>query len=65
MTNPLDHPWAGAAVLALTALPLLLLTLGALLVAIISTRSRSPERREHARKLIRDLTSLAKVLRSG
>lgn len=63
MTNALDHPWATAAVLALTALPLLLLTVGALVLAIISTCARSAARREHARKLIRDLTSLAKVLR--
>jgi ABC-type bacteriocin/lantibiotic exporter with double-glycine peptidase domain len=65
MTNPLDQPWATIAVLALTALPLLLLTLGALLLAVISTCSRSPDRREHVRKVIRDLISLAKVLRSG
>lgn len=65
MNNPVDHPWAVAAVLVLTALPLLLLTLGALLVAIISTCSRSPASREHARKLIRELTSLARVVRSG
>jgi ABC-type bacteriocin/lantibiotic exporter with double-glycine peptidase domain len=65
MTNPLDHPWAIAAVLVLTALPLLLLTLGAVVVAIVSTCSRSPARREHSRKLLRELTSLAKVLRTG
>ena len=63
MTNALDHPWATAAVLAVTALPLLLLTVGALVLAIISTCARSTALREHARKLIRDLTSLAKVLR--
>ena len=65
MNNPLDQSWAAAAVLILTALPLLMLTLGALLVAIISTCSRSTARRAHARKLIRELTMLAKVLRSG
>ncbi len=65
MPNPLHHPWPTAAALVLTALPLLLLTLGALVVALISICSRRPARHEHGRRLICDLTSLARVLRTG
>jgi len=64
MTNPLDHSWAAAAALVLVTLPVLLLALGALIIAIISICSRSPARRAHSKNLIRELTSLAKVLRA-
>ncbi len=40
-------------------------TIGVLVLAIVSTCSRSPARREHSRQLIRELASFAKVLRSG
>jgi hypothetical protein len=65
MPDPLSHPWTTVAALVVTALPLLLLTLGVLVLAVVSTCSRGPARREHSRQLIRELASFAKVLRSG
>ncbi len=50
--------------LALIALPLLLVTLGVLLVVLISSCSSTTTRRAHSRKLIHDLTEYARVLRS-
>jgi len=65
MTNSFDHSWAGAAALLLITLPLLLLALGALIVATISICSRSTVRRAHSKSLLRELTAFAKVLRAG
>lgn len=63
MNPSIDYP--ALAVLGATAvvLPLLLVTVGVLVVAMVSLGLGTPSRRRHSRRVIHDLTEFARVLR--
>jgi len=55
-----DEPWL---ILAVVALPLVLVTIAATIVAMLSLTARRPATRRHVLAVLSALTSLARVLR--
>lgn len=63
MNGSIDHPALVVFGATVVVLPLLLVTVGVLVVAVASMGLATPARRRHSRRLIRDLTEFARVLR--
>ncbi|KXK62662.1 hypothetical protein AWW66_06975 [Micromonospora rosaria] len=58
-----DQPWLILALVA--AVPLVLITIAAVVVAILSLAARRPATRRHALAVLGALTTFARVLRSA
>lgn len=56
-----DQPWLILALVA--AVPLVLITIGAVVVAIVSLAARRPATRRHVLAVLNALTGFARVLR--